>query len=474
MLATLRRRLILSHVLPLLVTIPLVGITLIYIVETQVILPELAEELAGEAALAARLARNQPGVWQDGAQAQAFVDDLNQQLTVRIMLLDSEGRLLVSNDPGDDARRGQLLDRPELPNVLAGEPHTSTTYSRNLNAEVADVWYPVLDSDQQVVGVIRLTHRLVAVQEQLRHLRYLITGVLLEALALGSAVGLLLAIHVERPLRWVTRAIWQLATGQQLAPIVEEGPLETRTLVRAVNSLVERLHNLETARRQLLANLVHELGRPLAGMQAGIRALRQGATRDPELSQELLDGMDQEVNRLGRLLEDLAQLHGQVLGTLELDREPIQLAKWLPQVLVTWREAAYSKGLNWGANLSPDLPTLEADSDRLARALGNLLSNAVKYTPSGGTVSVEADARNGEVWIRVSDTGPGIDLEDQARIFTPFYRGHSITRFPQGMGLGLTIANDMVVAHGGRLEVESTPGQGSCFTIRLPLATEQR
>jgi two-component system sensor histidine kinase BaeS len=473
MLATLRRRLILSHVLPLLVTIPLVGIALIYILETQVILPELAEELAGQAALAARLARDQPDLWHDGVQAQAFVDNLSQQLMVRIMLLDSEGRLLAFNDPADDARLGQLLDRPELSNALAGEPYTSTTYSRNLNAEVADVWYPVLDSNRQVVGVIRLTHRLVTVQEQFRHLRYLITGVLLEALALGSAVGLLLALQVERPLRWVTRAIWGLASGQQLTPLVEEGPLETRLLVRAVNSLVERLHNLETARRQLLANLVHELGRPLAAMQAGIRALRGGATTDPELSQELLESMDQEVDRLSHLLDDLAQLHGQVLGTLELDRGPIHLAEWLPQVLVTWREAAYSKGLEWEANLPPDLPTLEANPDRLARALGNLLSNAVKYTPSGGTICIEAGAENREVWIRVSDTGPGIDPEDQARIFTPFYRGHSITRFPQGMGLGLTIANDLVIAHGGRLEVESTPGQGSHFTMWIPLASGQ-
>jgi signal transduction histidine kinase len=474
MLATLRRRLILSHVLPLLVTIPLVGITLIYVLETQVILPELAEELAGEAALAARLSRDQSDLWQDGAQAQAFVDELSHQVMARIMLLDSGGRLLASNDPADGARLGQLLDRPELSDVLAGETHTSTTYSRNLNAEVADVWFPVMDLDQQVIGVIRLSHRLSTVQDQLMRLRYLITGVLVVALALGMAVGLLLALNIERPINRATRAIWNLASGQHLTPLVEEGPQDTRLLLRAVNSLVERLRNLETARRQLLANLVHELGRPLAAMQAGIRALREGATADPRLSQELLDGMDQEVSRLGRLLDDLAQLHSQVLGTLELNREPIHLTEWLPQALVTWREAAYSKGLQWEANLPPDLPTLEADPDRLARALGNLLSNAVKYTAPGGAISVEADAQNGEVWIQVSDTGAGIEPEDLPQIFTPFYRGRSITRFPQGMGLGLTIANDLVVAHGGRLEVESTPGQGSCFTIRLPLTTEQR
>jgi two-component system sensor histidine kinase BaeS len=470
MLGTLRRRLILSHTLPLLVIIPLVGITLIYVLETNVILPELADQLASEAALIARLTGDEPSFWDDPARAAAFLSDMDPHVDARFMLFDSEGHLLASNDPGDDGRLGQRPDRPDLGAALAGAIRTTTTYSRNLGAEVADVWFPVRGPDQQVVGVIRLSHRLASVEEQLMRLRYLITAVLLEALALGVALGLLLALNVERPLRRATWAIWNLASGQHLTPLVEQGPQDTRLLLRAVNSLVERLRNLETARRRLLANLVHELGRPLAAMQAGIRALRGGATADPELSRELLDGMDEEVTRLGRLLDDLAQLHDQVLGSLELERKPISLTEWLPQVLVTWREAAYSKGLQWQARVPADLPILEADSDGLARVLGNVLSNAVKYTPSGGTICIEAGAQDREAWIRVGDTGPGIDPEDQARIFSPFYQGHSITRFPQGMGLGLSIANDLVVAHGGRIEVDSTPGQGSRFTMWIPLA----
>jgi signal transduction histidine kinase len=134
-----------------------------------------------------------------------------------------------------------------------------------------------------------------------------------------------------------------------------------------------------------------------------------------------------------------------------------------------WREAALDKGLGWQASIPKDLSTLEIDPDRLAQVVGNLLSNAVKYTPSGGTVTVTAGTAVDEgVWIRVSDSGPGIDPEEQERIFEPFHRSQRGRRFPQGMGLGLTIARDLVVAHGGRLEVESEPGQGSHFTVRLP------
>jgi len=177
------------------------------------------------------------------------------------------------------------------------------------------------------------------------------------------------------------------------------------------------------------------------------------------------------VQRLDRLLDDLAELHDRVLGPLELDRQPLALGQWLPPVLATWREAALQKGLSWQLAIDPALPTVSADGDRLAQAVGNLLSNAVKYTPPGGRLCVEAGSDPGWAWLRVSDSGPGIPPEEQERIFDPFYRNPHGRRFPQGMGLGLTIARDLVAAHGGRLEVASGPGQGSCFTIHLPLTS---
>jgi signal transduction histidine kinase len=114
------------------------------------------------------------------------------------------------------------------------------------------------------------------------------------------------------------------------------------------------------------------------------------------------------------------------------------------------------------------LPALEVDPDRLGQALGNLLSNAVKYTPSGGRVSVQAGVEPKAVWIRVSDSGCGISPEEQARIFEPLYRSQADRRFPQGMGLGLSIARDLAMAHGGRLDLESEPGRGSQFTLWIP------
>jgi signal transduction histidine kinase len=260
-----------------------------------------------------------------------------------------------------------------------------------------------------------------------------------------------------------------LAYGESHEELNEQGPEEIRGLMRAVNILVGRLHSLELARRQLLANLVHELGRPLGALRSAIQALAKGAGSDPQLLSELTTGMDEETIRLQRLLEDLAHLHDQVLGSLELNREAVELSEWLPKVLLPWQEAAAEKHLIWDVQVPPRLPVLQIDQVRFAQVIGNLASNAIKYTPSGGRVQISAGQEDQQAWIRVSDSGPGISEEEQKKIFLPFYRGDQGRRFKQGMGLGLSIAHDLTVAHGGRLEVESKPGSGSTFTVWLPL-----
>jgi signal transduction histidine kinase len=177
--------------------------------------------------------------------------------------------------------------------------------------------------------------------------------------------------------------------------------------------------------------------------------------------------MDTQVQRLHPLLDSLTDLHGQVLGTLELNRQPIAIGEWLRRTVSPWRQAAHDKGLHWSMEIPDSLPVLEIDPDRMAQALGNLLSNAIKYTLEG-KITIEASIRDGVIAIAVSDTGIGIAPSEQEQIFEPLYRSQRDKRFPQGMGLGLSIARDLVLAHGGSLEVESAAGQGSRFIILLP------
>jgi signal transduction histidine kinase len=427
--------------------------------------------LEGQALLAAKIAVGRAEIWQDPQQAQAFVAEIGQDLDTRVMLLDAQGHLLASSEPADAERLGQTIQPDGWATVMIGETSVRSVYSRQMQEEIVDVLVPILDQGMQIAGVVRLSHQLTNVYEQFLRQRYLVGGILLVGLLLGSVVGWVLALNLERPLQDVTGAARRLASGEQLAPLPERGPKEIQNLLHSMNVLVQRLLSLEQARRQLLSNLVHELGRPLGAFRSATQALLGRSGEDPALRRELLEGMDAEVEHLGRLLDDLSGLHDQVLGTLELNRQPTALGEWLAHTLPPWRESAQAKGLKWQATIPTDLPAVEVDSDRLAQVVGNLLSNAIKYTPPRGTVSVDAGVEGEEAWIRVSDTGPGITPEEQERIFAPFYRSQPGRRFPQGMGLGLSIASTLVAAHDGLLELDSTPGLGSRFTVRIPIHT---
>ena len=465
---TLRSRLILSHTLPILVIVPLVGIVLLYTLETQVLINNLSRELTRQGVVTAQIAAQQPGIWQDPAAAHLFVMTIGLHQQSQVMLLDAAGKFITSSQVDSPQQVGQPVDLPNLANILGGDRRVQIVFNQNLPIRQAEILVPVIDANQQMVGIVRLTRQLSDVNEQFVRLRYIIAGVLAGELLLGVATGLVLAFDLERSLRTVTEAIYGVANRRQWITLPERGPEEIRLLLRAFNSLIERLRLMEEARRRMLANVVHEISRPIGALQAAIEALINGADEDESLRRRLLEGMAAETDRLQPLLANLTELHDQVLGALELNFQPTVLSEWLLCTIVTWREAAQLKGLQWQEIIPDTLPILEIDPDRLAQVVGNLLSNAIKYTEPGGAITVAAGTDQGQVWLRVSDTGLGIPPAEKERIFEPFYRAQPGRRFPQGLGLGLTIAQDLITAHGGKLEVVSEPGQGSQFTIWLP------
>lgn len=470
MLRTLRNRLILSHLLPLLIVVPLAGIAFVYVLETKVILPGLSEELVTEAKLIAEVAGEQPGVWQDKSRLDALILRLSSQTNARLMFLDPQGLLLASSDPADDGRLGKILDNEYIGRVQTGDLAKQIDYSKALDTEVIDVFMPVYSSEKQLIGIIRMSYPFMSLSEELLQLRTIILGILTVTLIAGVVLGSMLAITTSTPIQQVTKAIDELARGNKLENVEVHGPEEIQSLAKSTNLLVERLRDLEKARTQLLANLVHEIGRPLGAIRSSIQSLKMGAGNNPQLLADLTTGMDEETVRLQYLLNDLAHLHDQVFGSLELDRQIITPNTWIPTVLQPLKDFALYQGLDWGLPLAENLPEFKADPYRMAQALENLVNNAIKYTPKGGKVMVTAGFNDEIFWIKVSDTGPGIAPEEIEKIFEPFFRGGKNNQKKQGMGLGLSIARDLVVAHGGDILVESKLGEGSTFTIQIPRA----
>jgi two-component system sensor histidine kinase BaeS len=469
MLKSLRNRLILSHLLPPLIIIPLMGILLIYAVESFILLPTLTRELSGDAVLIAEILGRRPETWQNSDVAASALLSASPSLDGRVMLLDSDGRLLASSDPADGRRMGEI---PSIIHELTPEqvlqPYTKTKYNARLAGDAIDVIVPVFGSSQELMGRVRITYPYESVYDHLFQFRFLLGVILIAGLILSAAIGYILALNISLPIQYVAEAIYDLATGQQQKPLPLGGAEEINLQITAVNFLVARLNSLEKARNQLLANLVHELGRPLGAIRSGLQALQRGAVQDPELLDELLSGMDEQVKHLQILLDDLAHLHDQVLGTLELDRQPLNLNQWLPQILRPWFQVADDKKQKFVVIVPDNLPTIVADPNRLAQAIENLVSNALKFTPRGGEITISAAVTEDEVEIHVRDNGPGIPPDELQDIFEPFFRGGQQRRVKQGMGLGLSIANDLVIAHGGRLMPSSQPEEGSQFTIYIP------
>ena len=469
MFRSLRSRLVLSHALPLIVIIPIIGVVLTNLIETRVLLPSLSRALMTNAVLLADVTGDQSELWSNPAYSEYYLTHLRHDISARVQLLTPGGQLLASSDPTESQRVGMVLDSAGVAEARGGRVASYTYYNIASPSEIIDVFVPVLDQNHSLTGILRMSYTYNTLSSEFTRSRFVIVGILAGGLFVGIMLGWSLALNLSKPIREVTQAINDLSRGTRQSPLVERGPEEIQQLAQSFNSLSQRLSSMEKARRQLLANLVHELGRPLGALRSAIQALAGGAAHDPQLLEDLTTGMDDQAARLQHLLEDLATLHDQVLGNLEMQYEQLKISEWLYKVLRPWQEAAQDKHLTWQTDIPVDLPEISADPNRLASVVENLVSNAIKYTPSGGVVTINAAVEGEELLIRVKDNGSGIAAEEQQKVFEPFYRGNQGRRFKQGMGLGLSIARDLVEAQGGSISLESEPGEGSIFTIHFPL-----
>ena len=284
----------------------------------------------------------------------------------------------------------------------------------------------------------------------------------LAAGVVALVLGLVLARQLTAPIRDLTDAAHQLADGEMTQVQVRSDD-EIGELGEAFNLMAQSLAQQETLRRNLMADIAHELRTPLTVIRSDLEALLDGVY---EPTPETLASVQEETLLLGRLVDDLRALAQAEAGQLRLERESLDLADLLSGVAAGFELQAKSQGQELGLDLPPDLPPVDADPLRVHQVAANLVSNALRHAPDAGRVVISAEALLAEVQVSVADDGPGIPEEDLARIFERFWRGTQPRA--QGSGLGLTIARELVRAHGGRIWVESEPGKGSIFFFTLP------
>jgi two-component system phosphate regulon sensor histidine kinase PhoR len=247
------------------------------------------------------------------------------------------------------------------------------------------------------------------------------------------------------------------------APIEETGGLAV------VIEDVTELQRLGRARRDLIANISHELRTPLANIDLAAQTLRNGGARDAGLTRKMLDQISVQVQALSQLSQEMMDLAQIESGQTYLRLVPVEVEPLIRRSVVNLLPQAAMKGQHVSLVGPSDLMAL-ADEQQVARVIGNLVHNAIKFTPEGGIISVYAEAAGDEdVQFSVSDSGPGIPEEEQARVFERFYK-QDRARSKGGTGLGLAIARHIVEGHGGRIWVESVAGQGARFCFTLPRA----
>ncbi len=292
---------------------------------------------------------------------------------------------------------------------------------------------------------------------------------LLACLAVPVLLMLFLAALVYRrvgsPLAEMMAAADAVAAGDFSARVREAGRGQMALFARRFNRMTAELARAEEGRRRLTADVAHELRTPLQIIQGNLEGALDGVY---EPTPEHLRATLEETRRLGRLVGDLQTLSLAEAGQLPLHRRPVAAADLLDDVVTRFLPQATESGVTLKASVSGQ-PLLDVDPDRLEQALANLTANALRHTPAGGRVTLGGAATTGGVTLTVADTGEGIAPEDLPHVFDRFWRGDRARPHAGGhSGLGLAIARQLVLAHGGSITAESAPGQGTTFTITLP------
>lgn len=338
-------------------------------------------------------------------------------------------------------------------------------------AELIKKGQPLALNDQLIGYVVlspRTHHQLLPLEEEFyRSIKRMVLLGGLFSMLVAIGLGVMYSRRITLPLLKLTQAVQAMTSPERGMKVQVTGDDEIGDLAKSYNDMIDSLVKHEQIRKNLVADVAHELRTPLAVLRGNLETLLDGETLP---TQAVISSLHDEVIRMSRLVTDLQELTLVEAGKLKLNLGPTNLKQLMQQIATTVGFEAEARGINLicDVDIAPQEEVV-LDKDRITQVIMNLLTNALKHTPSGGTVSLEARHIGEGLKFAVQDTGTGIPEEHLPHIFNRFYRADkSRSRAEGGVGLGLAIAKGFVEAHGGRIWVESNPGTGTRFIFTIP------
>jgi len=416
----------------------------------------------------ARLVALHPAVTGDRAggrvELQAWCQATGRRIGTRITVIRPDGSVICdsAHDPGT---MDNHADRPEVRAALGGHVGSSVRYSHTLRTRMMYVAVPT--GEGPTLRVVRAAMPLDAVERALRQLlhRVVVAGII--GALVAAVLCFVVSRRISRPLEELTREVQEFPAGSPGRDIrVSAAPS------REFAILAREVLRAERVRRDFVANVSHELKTPITAIRGFTETLLEGALEDPEAARRFLAIIRDNTERMERIVQDLLALARleQVEGTALPADVSVPLARVAEAAVHACSTAAREHGIRVEVDVPEDL-ACRGDASLLERALVNLVDNAIKYSEPGRPVVVRGRREGREVVLEVEDRGCGVAPEHLPRIFERFYRvDRARSRKLGGTGLGLAIVKHVAQVHGGRVEVDSAPGRGSTFRLRLPAA----
>ena len=321
----------------------------------------------------------------------------------------------------------------------------------------------------QMIGVLVYSSPIQDMMQRVYHLQDQMVLYFLIAACVAMIIALVISRILTRPVVSLTRSIQRMGRGDFSVRVPVKGSGELRRLSETFNTMSEKLEMLDQSRNQFVSNASHELKTPLATMKILLESIIYQPDMDADMRTEFLTDINKEIDRLNMIIGDLLTLVSMDSKTMRLNRSNFSFAELINDTAERLKLVLVQRNQELKLQLS-DRCEMYADSAKLTQVVYNLMENASKYTQEGGFIRVRLIRSGRDAILTVTDNGPGIPKEDQTHIFDRFYRvDKARSRETGGTGLGLSIVRQMVLMHGGTVSVESEEGNGSTFTVELPI-----